>query len=62
MQLTAGERIVIHGRTVGATERHGVVLEVRGDDGTPPYWVRFDDGHEGLIFPGPDFEIERLKG
>lgn len=23
-------------------------------DGGPPYIVRFDDGHTGLVFPGPD--------
>ena len=35
------------------------------EDGTPPYVVRWEaDGHEGLVFPGPDCHIEaaaRLK-
>jgi hypothetical protein len=35
----------------------GEIVEVRGDDGSPPYVVRFDDGHEGLVFPGPDCEV-----
>ena len=30
----------------------------RGEDGGPPYLVRFDDGAESLIFPGPDCEPE----
>ena len=25
--------------------------------GGPPYIVRFDDGHTGLVFPGPDAVI-----
>ncbi|MQY31515.1 hypothetical protein NRB56_71240 [Nocardia sp. RB56] len=32
----------------------GRIVEVRGTDGAPPYIVRFDDGHESLVFPGPD--------
>jgi len=56
-----GDRIIIHGRTVGALDRHGEILEVRGADGAPPYAVRFDDGHETLIFPGTDFTIEKAQ-
>ena len=53
MQATVGERLVIHSKAVGNAERHGEVLEVRGADGAPPYLVRFDDGHETLLFPAP---------
>ncbi|WP_193598456.1 DUF1918 domain-containing protein [Microbacterium sp. YJN-G] len=62
MQIEAGSRIVIHGTRAGSTERHGEVLEVRGEGGGPPYLVRFDDGHETLIFPGTDCEIEHGAG
>ncbi|AWB87538.1 DUF1918 domain-containing protein [Mycetocola zhujimingii] len=58
MQTTVGQRIVIRGQSVGAPERHGEILEVRGADGAPPYYIRFDDGHESLIFPGPDCALE----
>lgn len=44
----------MHGNTVGERERGGVIIEVHGTDGGPPYSVRFDDGHTGLVFPGPD--------
>ena len=39
-------------------------VEVRGEDGGPPYLVRFDDGHETLLFPGADcvFEHEQSAG
>jgi hypothetical protein len=36
----------------------GDVVEVRGPDGQPPYLVRFDDGRERLVYPGPDCEVQ----
>jgi hypothetical protein len=39
---------------VGESVRLAEIIEVRHNDGTPPYLVRFTDGHEALIFPGPD--------
>jgi hypothetical protein len=54
MQAKVGDRLVVEGHTVGSGRREGEILEVRGDDGTPPYVVRWDDGHEGLTFPGAD--------
>jgi hypothetical protein len=35
------------------------VLEVRGLEGEPPYMVRFSDGHESLVYPGPDCIVEQ---
>lgn len=58
MQASTGTRIVIHGKTVGVPDRRGEITEVRGADGGPPYLVSFDDGHESLVFPGPDFAIQ----
>jgi len=59
MRAKAGERIVIRGKTVESSDRHGEILEVRGSEGSAPYLVRFDDGHEALVFPGGDTIIER---
>ena len=41
-----------------------MILEVRGPEGAPPYLVRFADGHESLVYPGGDCEIEanRFQG
>lgn len=61
MNATVGERLVIHGKQVGQPGRHGEILEVRGENGGPPYLVRFDDGHETLLFPGADCEIEHAE-
>ncbi|WP_157001686.1 DUF1918 domain-containing protein [Agromyces laixinhei] len=58
MHATVGERLIIHGKQVGQAARRGEILEVRGDEGGPPYLVRFDDGHETLLYPGADCEIE----
>ncbi len=57
MHAQIGERLRIHGRQVGDPTREAEVIEVRGEGGGPPYLVRFDDGHEGLVFPGPDCEV-----
>ncbi len=57
MQATVGDQIVVEGRTVGTQRREGEVIEVRGENGAPPYVVRWSDGHEGLTFPGPDAHV-----
>lgn len=57
MRATVGDAIVLHGKTTGAKDRHGVISQVKGPDGQPPYYVRFDDGHEVLVFPGADATV-----
>ena len=57
MHAHVGDRLVVEGGKVDAPRREGEVLEVRGADGSPPYVVRWADGHEGLTFPGPDAHI-----
>ncbi|MBB4933507.1 hypothetical protein F4561_004327 [Lipingzhangella halophila] len=61
MRATVGDQLHIHGRTVGERDRYGKILEVRGDEGEPPYVVQFDDGDEKLVFPGPDCIVEPRK-
>ena len=37
------------------------ILEIHGVEGAPPYLVQWsDDGHVGLVFPGPDAVVQRL--
>ena len=58
MKAHVGDQIVIHGAHVDDPSRDGEVLETRGPDGSPPYLVRWsDNGHEALIFPGPDATV-----
>ncbi|MFD0856925.1 DUF1918 domain-containing protein, partial [Actinomadura adrarensis] len=52
MRAAIGDRLHVHGNTVGAPDKVGEIVEVRGADGGPPYMVRFEDGHTGLVFPG----------
>jgi Domain of unknown function (DUF1918) len=58
MQATIGDRLHVHGNIVGQVEQTGEIVEVRGAGGEPPYLVHFEDGHTGLVFPGPDAVIE----
>jgi hypothetical protein len=62
MRASVGDRIVIRGHHIGEPDHGGEVLEVRGEDGGPPYLVRWDDsGHEVLFFPGPDAVIVHFE-
>jgi amino acid efflux transporter len=58
MRARVGDRLFVHGRTVGQADHRAEILEVRGPDGGPPYLVRYDDGHQALVFPGPDAVVE----
>lgn len=60
MKAQAGDRITVRGRRVDSPERRGEIIEVRGTDGSPPYVVKFDDGHESIVFPGGDVVVEHL--
>ena len=40
-----------------------VITEVNDTDHTPPYTVRWlDNGHEALVFPGPDAHVQPKAG
>ena len=58
MRATVGDQLHVHGRTVGEQDHLGQIMEVRGSNGEPPYLVRYPDGHESLVFPGPDAVVE----
>lgn len=58
MRATIGDRLHVHSNTVGAHDKIAEIVEVRGESGAPPYRVRFPDGHETLVYPGPDCVIE----
>jgi hypothetical protein len=60
MNAAIGDRLVIKGHRVGEHDRDAEILEVHGPDGAPPYLVRWDDGSEGLFFPGSDAIVEHF--
>jgi len=47
-----GDRIVIAPTNLNGVVRDGEVLEAKGPNGSPPYRVRWSDGHEAIIYPG----------
>lgn len=58
MRAHVGDHLRVHGKTVGSADQCGEIVEVKGAAGGPPYVVRFEDGHTGLVFPGPDAVVE----
>lgn len=58
-EVAAGDRLVVHAHHQGQPERDAEILEVLGADG-PPFRVRWDDGRESIIFPGPDVFVEHF--
>jgi hypothetical protein len=61
MHAAAGDRLVIKGHHVGDPDKDALIIEVRGENGAPPWLVQWsDDGHEGLVFPGPDAFVEHF--
>jgi uncharacterized protein DUF1918 len=61
MHASVGDRLIVHGTHVDDKVKDGEILEVRGKNGEPPYVVRWEDGHEGLVFPGPDATIHHFE-
>jgi hypothetical protein len=62
MRADVGDRLHVHSRSVGKGPQIAEVVAVQGADGAPPYRVRYDDGHEAVVFPGPDCTIEHPQG
>ncbi|GAB3440410.1 DUF1918 domain-containing protein [Streptomonospora sediminis] len=61
MRARIGDHIVVEGPRDDMHRRTGVVTEVRGRQGAPPYqvrWIDEDSATESLIYPGPDAHIE----
>ncbi len=58
MRAAVGDLLHVRGRVVGTREQTSEIIEIRGRDGAPPYLVRREDGHEALVFPGPDALVE----
>ncbi|MCW2767796.1 MAG: putative signal-transduction protein with domain [Nocardioides sp.] len=59
MTARPGDRLVVRSVHVGEHVRDAEILEVKHEDGSPPYVVRWTDtGHEGLVFPGADAFVE----
>ena len=60
VQATVGDRLCVHGRTVGQPDHRAEIIDVRGPNGGPPYFVRYDDCHEAVVFPCLDAIVEHV--
>jgi hypothetical protein len=61
VRAEAGDRLVIRGHQLGQRARDAEILEVLGDDGGPPFRVRWSDsGREAILYPGPDARVEHF--
>ena len=59
LHASVGDRLVV--RSFHGANRDAEILEVRHEDGTPPYVVRWSDtGHEALVFPGADAHVQHF--
>jgi hypothetical protein len=62
MQAQVGDHIILAGEQVDRPTREGEVLEVRGANGEPPYLMRWNDGHTGILYPGPGSVLKVTPG
>lgn len=60
LRARPGDRLVVRGHHQGESQRDGEILKVLGEDGAPPYLVRWEDGHESEVFPGSDIFIQHF--
>lgn len=61
MKAQVGDRLIVKGVHLGDPERNGVITEVHGENGAPPYLVRWGDGRETSFFPSSDAMVEHIS-
>jgi hypothetical protein len=55
MKAHVGDYLVVKGTTTERHDQHAEIIEVRSQDGSPPYVVRWlVTGHEATVYPGSD--------
>lgn len=50
-QARVGDRLALPPRVAGGAVRTAIVVEVMGDDGSPPFLLRWDDGSQTIVYP-----------
>lgn len=61
MEAQVGDRIVVESRKVGGGRKSGEIVEVIPGSGDPHFQVRWDDGHQSIVFPSSDASIESAR-
>ena len=55
MKAKVGDFLVVKGTTTERHDQHAEIIEVRSQDGSPPYVVRWlATDHEATVYPGSD--------
>ena len=63
MRASVGDRIVTAAGGGGGAVRDGAGVELRHEDGSPPYLVEWaDTGERTLVYPGSDSYVEHVPG
>jgi hypothetical protein len=58
MDAHKGDRIIVESNKVGGGRKSGEVLEVIEGSGGPHYRIRWEDGHESIMYPSTDAFVE----
>jgi hypothetical protein len=62
LRAKPGDRLVIRAHYTGEAEHDGEILEVLGENGAPPFAVRWDDdGHVSRLYPGTDVYVQSFE-
>jgi hypothetical protein len=59
MKARPGDWLVVETPSIADRRREGLITQVLGADGAPPYRVRWlDTDHLALVFPGADARVQ----
>lgn len=62
LRAEAGDRLVVNPDPVRGCAWEGEIIAVLGEDGRPPYVVRWlDSRRTTVVVPGPDARVEPLE-
>jgi hypothetical protein len=60
LRASPGDRVIVSGHHQGEPARDGEILDVRGENGAPPYVVRWEDGRVSTLYPGSDVSVQHF--
>lgn len=60
LRAVPGDRLVVEGHHQGESQRDGEIVEVQGEDGGPPFVVRWEDGTTTTLYPSSDVKVQHF--